>query len=177
MFVQGMEALFEGQEAYIGLPAENGGNGNIMVGDTLSVNRACEHPEGAVEFIGYLLGEEMQEKLAMDACGHGVSGFPVTSSSLESMFRNVEELAESEDVLESPANFMGYDYMERPLSMESIQKIRKLLQSAEPQTHRTDEISDIILEETPAYFSGGKPAEEVCGILQSRIQLYLDEMD
>lgn len=177
MFVQGMEAVFEGQAAYIGLPVENGGNGNIMVGDTLSVNRACEHPEGAVEFIVYLLGEEMQEKLAKDACGHGVSGFPVTSKGLESMFCSLEELIEDEDILESPANFMGYDYTERPLSKESIEKIRKLLQCAEPQMHQTDEISAVILEETPAYFSGGKPAGEVCGILQSRIQLYLDEMN
>ncbi len=33
----------------------------------------------------------------------------------------------------------------------------------------------IILEEIPPFFSGEKGLDEVVGIIQSRVQLYLDE--
>lgn len=36
-------------------------------------------------------------------------------------------------------------------------------------------ISDIFTEELPAFYAGDKSAEEVADIIQSRVQLYLDE--
>lgn len=176
-FTQTMEALFQGREAYIGLPADGEESGSKVTGDMLSVNQACEYPEGAVEFIQYLLTEERQERLAKDASENGMSGFPVSSQALEEMFGYAKELAEDPDAASGAANFMGYDYIREPLSAEGQEKVRILLQNARPKETDAEKISDIILEETPAYFSGSKSAQEVCDILQNRIQLYLDEMN
>ena len=44
------------------------------------------------------------------------------------------------------------------------------------QNINTSSIIDIMHEETESYFQGGKTAEEAAGIIQNRVQLYLDEM-
>lgn len=175
MFSRHMEALFHGREVYIGHPVERGKQGNVIVGDTLSVNHACEHPEGAIDFIQYLLSEEIQEKFAKEACDKGYDGFPACSDALEKMFAYSEEQAAYRDEVSLVANYRGYDFVEGPHSEEGLEKVRMLIESAQPQTERDDGIENIILEETPAYFSGDKSAQEVCDILQNRVQLYLDE--
>lgn len=171
-WAKGYVALFHGKEAYIGLPTEEEGRGSILEGDTISINQACVHPEGAIAFIKYLLSEESQERFAKETSGFGVDGFPATSQALESMFRYVRE-EEHEEA--SKATFRGYECILEPLDEESLEKIRKLLEHAEPEKMQTDAISAILLEETPAYFSGNKSAQEVCDIIQNRVQLYLDE--
>ncbi len=174
VFSQPIEALFQSKEVYIGLPAEDGQNGNIVEGNMLSVNQACAYPERAVAFIQYLLTKGCQDKIAEDAAAYGVSGFPVSQAALENMFVYAEEQAKNFDA-SYVQSFMGFEYISQPLSEESLEKMRNLLQSAEPEEGRAADISDIIEEETPAYFSGSKSAREVCDILQNRVQLYLDE--
>ena len=176
VFSQPIEALYQSKELYIGLPAEDGQNGSIVEGNLLSVNQACEYPEGALAFIQYLLTEEWQDRIAEDAAAYGVSGFPVSREALENMFTYAEEQAKASDSDASYVqSFMGFDYISQPLSAKSLEKMRRLLQSAKPEEGRAEDISDMIEEETPAYFSGSKSAEEVCAILQNRVQLYLDE--
>lgn len=176
VFSQPIEALFKSKEVYIGLPAEDGQNGNIVEGNMFSVNQACAYPEGAVAFIQYLLTEECQNRIAKDASTYGVSGFPVSQTALENMFVYAEEQAkETDSDFSYVASFMGFEYISQPLGAKSLEKMRNLLQGAGPETDRAGDISDIIKEETPAYFSGSKSAKEVCDILQNRVQLYLDE--
>jgi len=173
-FSQMMETLYEGQEVYIGLPASEE-SGNVMSPDAILINQACEHREEAEAFIAYLLSEECQEKLANDACRDGVSGFPVKKDALEHVFVCAKEAEEEVDPETKISNFMGFDYIREPLSDESTEKVKQLIQSAKNATDPTDSVTEIIYEETPAYFSGAKTAAEVCAILQNRIQLYMDE--
>lgn len=174
-----MEALFQGKKVYIGFPVEKEESSHILFSNSLSINQSCEYPEGAVAFIKYLLSEEMQDKLAKEACEsvRGSSGFPVYSKALDNMFLYAEEKQEADFEEEaSLVNYGGYEYIEKPLSVESLKKVREFLLSAKPVAKNADNISNIICEETPAYFSGEKSGQEVCDIIQNRVQLYLDEM-
>uniref|UniRef100_UPI004055DDD1 ABC transporter substrate-binding protein n=1 Tax=Acetatifactor sp. TaxID=1872090 RepID=UPI004055DDD1 len=173
-----MEALFQGAEVYIGYPVTDDRNGNVVWGFTISINTACDHSEEALAFIRYLLSPETQDMLARDACDNelGSSGFPVLSEALENMFSYAE--AQWEEV--SPNHTItvicgGYEYVEQPLSQESLEKLKDLLYHARPTVHDTEGISHIIEEETPAFFAGEKSAQEVLDIVQNRAQLYMDE--
>lgn len=174
---QSMEALFQGKEVYIGFPVENRENGNIVWGDTIAINQACEYQEEAVAFIRYLLEEETQNKLAKDAYGNtlGSSGFPVHVNALENMFLYAEEQQEDSHESTIIVNYGGYEYEKKALTADSLEKLQKLLYNAKPAASNTSAISDIIWEETPAYFSGEKSGKEVLDIVQNRAQLYLDE--
>ena len=63
----------------------------------------------------------------------------------------------------------------KPEALEALKKTKKLLMNVKPESEPVDEITAIIMEETPAYFSGQKSAREVCEILQNRVELYFNE--
>lgn len=175
MDMRTMEAMYQGREVYIGLPREDGKNGNILQGNTFSVNQSCKYPEEAIAFIQYLLSEENQWKLA--GGDWSSNGFPVNSMILEKMFEEERKLSENPNrslgVVQ--ASYADFEYVPQPLSEESLEKARKLLLNAEPETEERDFVFDIIAEEAPAYFEGDKSAQSVCDIIQNRVQLYLDE--
>lgn len=163
-----MEEWFQGRELYIGYPGDIPSSGNLIYESLLAVNQACAHPEGAVAFLQYMLGEETQDGLARDSAGRGVSGYPVTSDALEAMYVYAQDRQNSMEYARATGR-------ERGLNPETLEKLKKLIESAKPVAEPDDYISEIIAEETPAYFAGQKSAEEVCGILQNRVRLYLDE--
>lgn len=172
-----MEGVFQGKESYIGWPTEDGSSGSTMETDSISVNQACQYPEGANEFIRYLLSENMQDKFARGASSNGVSGFPIDKQALDRVFEYAEELSQNPLEKSGIANFMGYDFIREALSEEGMERLHKLFENASSDNSYIEEISDILQEETPAYFSGNKSAQEVCNILQNRVQLYLDEIN
>lgn len=62
-----------------------------------------------------------------------------------------------------------------PLREEDTEQIQKLLESLSCVVQTDDNIINIITEEVEAFFEGGKSAEEVAEIIQSRVQLYISE--
>ncbi len=178
-YVREAHGLLQGKEVYIGYPVEDGQSGNIVSGDMIAVNASCKDAEAAVEFIRFLLSEEKQEKIGREACGSNVSsGFPVLSHSLREMLDYAEEEQEKnpgmhQPVLDSTASVELYTL--EPVEAEELEQLYAMLLSARPQETNMDGVTDIVLEEVPAYFTGGKTAQEVCDIVQNRVQLYLDE--
>lgn len=67
---------------------------------------------------------------------------------------------------ELPTKADGSTYLEEYLAM---------LDSCVAMPSGAEEVKTILEEEVGAYFAGTKSAEEVAGIVQSRVQLYLDE--
>ena len=67
-----------------------------------------------------------------------------------------------------------------PVPVEPIKK-EKALEIKEFVTHVTttyswdEELNKIVDEETQGYFKGQKSAKEVAGIIQSRLQIYINE--
>lgn len=163
-----IEMWFQGREQYIGKPGDIPSSGNLLYTTLFSVNQACAHPEGAVAFLRYLLGEEGQDAIARDAAQWGGTGFPVDARALEAMFGYAAERQNSVEYIQESGSGRG-------LRPETLEKLRALLASVKPESEPEDEISDILREESEAYFSGQKTAREVCETMQNRVQLYLDE--
>lgn len=174
---QSIQEVFQGKETYIGFPIENGKNGSIISTDLISINQACEYPEQAISFIEYLLNEENQEKLGKAACSESASsGFPVSAKAIDDMFGYADEEQEKNPTIHNMESTGGVEYTSEPLTAEGLEKIRELLLNAQvPKEGDLAQISDIMEEETHAFFVGDKSAEEVCAVLQNRVQLYLEE--
>lgn len=58
---------------------------------------------------------------------------------------------------------------------EDVEMIRALVNNVSDKFQYHTKIQTIIDEEVSAYFKGQKNIEDVCAIIQSRVQLYLDE--
>lgn len=166
-------AVFQGEEAYIGYPAEDGKSGHLLYGSTLSVNQASPNTEGAMEFIEYLLSEEAQGWMAEQAVTARCSGFPVRKDAMEQIYRYLQENDEEEEL-----NYCGdFVYQPMPLSEEDISKLREIFETARPMGENAQEIYGIVAEELEEDNRGGRSAQQVLDIVQNRAQLYLDESD
>ena len=67
-------------------------------------------------------------------------------------------------------------YYDTPAVQEDqIARFWECLDNAEPEPYRTEYILEIIKEETELYFTGDKSIEEISGIIENRVQLYLNE--
>ena len=68
------------------------------------------------------------------------------------------------------------EYVEVPVVTEELlQKHRDLLQYAVADSLHNQKIRNIVMEEAVIFFEGEKTLEETCAVIQSRVQLYLDE--
>ena len=58
---------------------------------------------------------------------------------------------------------------------EDVDGIRRIVDSIRQPSMSHEEIMEIIEEEAEFYFQGQKSLDEVTDVIQSRVQLYLDE--
>lgn len=174
--MQAVTAMYKGRESYIGFPTEDGEGRHLISGDIYAVNKACPYPEGALEFLEYLLSDEMQEKIAEVAMKSRdlINDFPVQNKALEHFFTFLQQ--DDRKWPEDLSSYSGFDFQMASLSDESIEKLRKVFRTARPLDSRTEEIISIVEEEMGSYLSGGKSAQEMLDVVQNRVQLYLDEM-
>ena len=61
-----------------------------------------------------------------------------------------------------------------PMSQEQIDAAVAMIESIKKHPYVNDDIMNIINEDMGAFFSGQKSAQEVAGIIQNRVQLYVD---
>lgn len=56
-----------------------------------------------------------------------------------------------------------------------LEEYLRLLKSAVPAAFDSDELFSMVMEEANVYFISDKNVDEVIDIIQSRVQIYLDE--
>ncbi len=183
-----MICVYQDGQVYIGYPTAEGGSGHILDPDMVALNPATEHGTGAVDFLQYLVSEDIQEYMAEKLCnvGHGIS-FPVRRAALEHLYEyllNVPPEDEEEAAAEEEMIYYeygigtaigDYEFLQMPFTEENVGQMRRVIETASPRRSGSLTIYDIISEETESFFKGNKSAEEVLAVVQNRIQLYLDE--
>jgi len=153
----------------------------------MAVSSASAHKEGAWELIRFLLSEEEQSKISW-----------VKSDRVYPVNRKAFDMMASREIAEGGviAYYTGKDgrtggtdrmasidpdmsmaeRIERyALTEEKIARVRDMLENARALPLRTEPILQIIYEEADAYYSGDRSVEDVCGNIQNRVQLYLNE--
>ena len=135
-------------------------------GYVLSINANSLHKEGAWEFIRFLISEEAQsgDHMLLDA--------PVQRAAFDVWMQKVID----EKTYERTENGVSIRmYNGKPVTDEMQAEFKERIEDARPLPFRTAPLLDIILEEVEDYFNGSKSAEEVSGVINKRVQLYLDE--
>ncbi len=178
---QMMKGMFGEDITYIGSPSSDR-KGNLIqpAGGSLAMSSKSKYKDGVWEFMKVLLGAEYQDSLVNE---HGGFGFPIRKESLEKQFEydmtpDYYEDADGNQV-ENPKTTWGYDDFTIEImaaSQEEIDEIKALITSAEKVSENADQqITNIITEETEPFFKGQKSAAEVAGVIQNRVQIYVNE--
>ncbi len=178
---QMMNGLFGEKATYIGYPNhERKGNLIQPTSGSMAMTAKSKHKDGAWEFIKTVLSEEYQDSLIDE---YGGFGFPVKKSSLDKQFEldmtpNYYE-DENGNKVESPKTTWGYDDFEMEImaaTQEEIDAVRGLIESADKlSSNANEQLVNIITEESEPFFKGQKSAADTAGIIQNRIQIYVNE--
>lgn len=158
--VNPLKELESEEKVIINYPFDDGNYpAYYRLNDALMLNANSKHQEGAWEFFEYLLGEEGQ-------CYVSAYGNSITAN--KEMSRSVIET--DLKLLEEGRMQTTMDY-----SPEEIEARFAFVEQGRQVPLRTKEILAIIYEEAQTFCNGDKPLEEVCDIIQKRVQIYISE--
>lgn len=152
----------------LGFLFDDGSHALLIGTGTLAVNSNSQNKDGAWAFICYLLDRDIQKKNLSFVSLAGGNGFPVSREAFD----------ELGSFMESEVNKVsGYSVQEKQdiVDPKRHDEIRAVLEDARFAPINIGPILDIILDEADWYFNGNKSAEEVCGVIQNRVKLYLEE--
>ena len=166
-FTQAMKPL-EKSCHFVGYPGQEG-YGYAASYEFVAVNANSKNKEAALEFLWHLFSLESQQKIE----GHGASVR--------------EDVVRESVVLKDWGDGRGplyhYDlgdgsYMNLEVKEDGssfLEEYVTALKGLEGEDSRSEAVIDIVKSEAGAYFAGDRSAEEIAGIIQNRVQLYLDE--
>ena len=148
----------------VGYPTD-GASGNFLNADgCLAVNCKSRHLEEIREFLELFLSEEEQKKC--QATSLSVRKFPLDQIVPDENGRYWFQVAG----MREPEELYIFEDGTTP-----IHRAEAFLESCVAYPITDDVVYKIIYEEVDAYFSGDKSARDACNVIQSRVQLYLDE--
>ncbi|MCR5177738.1 MAG: extracellular solute-binding protein [Lachnospiraceae bacterium] len=156
-----------------GIPGYERSGSMIMPQIQLAMTSTSAHKEAVWDFIRMFLSEDYQDKLNW--------GFPVRMDSLRNLGQKSMEkefyIDEDGEKIEYPNTMWisGQEVEIPPLSEDEVERVTDFLSSCDRRVYINNTVTDIITEESAAFFEGQKSAEEVAKIIQSRVQIYVHE--
>lgn len=141
------------------------GNGSepivYLTGPAMSIMANSENKEGAYAFLEFYLsytGETMIDKTKE----RGFSRFYTINSYME---QTLQDILLAENFLDTPCTF----------SQEQLNKALNILPYARLRDYSKDDLKEMIWEEIVLYLDGQRDVEATCKVIQSRVQLYVNE--
>lgn len=166
-----------GDEAvFVGFPGLNGNSSVITPnGTTMVLSAKSKNLDGAWEFARYYLTEEYQTS-------NQIWGLPVMKKALleqaklatERPFWINEETGEKE-YYDHTYWINEEEIILDPFSQKEVDDICNFICSVDKRSYYNENIINIVMEEAGSYFAGNKSAKEVAQVIQSRVQIYVDE--
>ena len=156
----------------IGYPTDEGSGVQVSVSGGLAISAKSKYTDAAWDFIKTLLSDDFQTDQW---------SFPVTKSALdkalaESMEQDYYTDENGEKVYYDQTTYIGdTEYTVPPLTQEQVDDFKAMVDGASVAGNYDTDIMDIINEESAAYFSGDKSAEDVAALIQNRVSIYLGE--
>jgi len=182
--LQQKRALFGGEIAFVGWPNESGrvGSSFELYGAPLAICTSSEHKDESWSFLRQQLLPH--EEVSLKDAGGSPNLFPINRQDFEQMV----ELSMTEREFpkeDSPQGFVNWfssyqnDSMRipyYPATQEEIDQLMALYNAAEGIVDYDVNLMNIITEQAGAYFAGDRSLDDTVAAIQSRVGLYLAEL-
>ena len=168
---------------FVGFPREDGFSGSAFTASvTLCITTACKDKADAWAFIRSTLSEEYQKNLW---------NFPILRSAFDAMAgkamtQEYQTDANGSQVLDEngdpiPISSGGMSYGDEPMiklyavTQEQYDTVMELIESTTNFLDYDQSVLSIITEEAAGYLAGDRSVEEASRLIQSRVNLYIQE--
>lgn len=158
--------------SFVGFPSESGNGSYLQSSTTYALSAKSKNLEGAWDFVRYYLTEEYQKE---------VGYFPVNKALFTELSKDAMERPYWEDengekqYYDNTMTINGENIVISPLTQEQLDQVVEFIESVNNRYYYNESVSNIVNEEMGAYYSGQKSAQDVANIIQSRVQIYVDE--
>lgn len=169
-----MNGYFGEDISFIGFPTDSDQGSIVAVGTTYAISAKTENMEGAWQFLRYYLTEEYQKE-------NNYYDFSVRKDCFEEMAKEAlqrpywEDEEGNREEYDETFYMNGEEIVLPPLTQEQVDKIVNFIYSVDKPVYYNEDVTNIINEEMEAFYSGQKTARDVAGIIQNRVQLFVDE--
>lgn len=157
----------------IGFPAENRKGSAINPQLDIMMSSKSKHKEGCWQFMRYFLTDEYQEKQEY--------GWPLSLKQVDKLAEAAKKKPQYEDEngnmveYEQKYTVGGVELTVTPMTQEEIDEVLAFVKSVDQVYSYDESLLNIITEEAAPFFAGQKSAKEVADIIQSRVQIYVNE--
>lgn len=159
----------------VGFPSDNGSGAAIYPNLQLTMSASSSVKDGCWEFMRYFLSEEYQNTIE--------SSWPVSKDKIDKLAENakkkpfyIDDVTGKEVEYDDTYYIGDTEIVISPMTDDEIQTVLNYLDTVNQIGNYNDSVRNIIFEEAAAYFSGQKTAAEVADIIQSRVQIYVNEI-
>ena len=163
---------------FVGFPVGEGNGSYIQsTGPSFALSARSAYQEGAWQFVRQYITEEYQTSKESTA----LYGLRVLKSAFEERAKEALERPYwlnddgEKEYYDNTYYINGEEIILEPFTQEEVDEICNFIYSVNKTSYYDEEIYKIIEEEAGSFFSGAKTAAEVAPIIQSRVQLYVDE--
>lgn len=170
---------------FVGAPCSEGVGNAFVFNNSWAITRDCSNKELAWEFLSSILSEEAQS-------GDNIYNFPVNKKAFDAKLKeamtpqyemdengNYRLDPETGERIEVSRGGMGWGNGESvefyAITQEMADKLMELIDTTDRVVTENDEISNIVLEQVQAFYSGDKSAEEVAKLIQDKVSIYINE--
>lgn len=169
-----VNGLFGEDISFIGFPTDNGQGSVISLGETYCISAKSANQDAAWEFLRYYLTDEYQDEIGYS--------LPIQKDNFEAKAQEALnrpyyiDYETGEKIEYDEAFFInGEEIKLPPMSQEQVDEIVNMIYSIEKPSYSNQDVLNIIQEEIGGFYSGQKSAQEVAGVIQSRVQIYVAE--
>ena len=167
------KATFGEDITLIGFPSDNKQGSAISADLSFAISSKSKNKDGAWEFLRYYLTDEYQDSISYN--------WPISLKRLEAMGEEAMQKPYYEDEngnkieYDNTAYINGVEIIIAPMTREEVDVVINFIKSLDQVMNYDQQLLNIINEESAAYFEGQKSVNEVADIIQSRVQIYINE--
>ena len=167
-----INGYFGEEISYIGFPSVTGNGAVVEAGEQYLISAKSENIDGAWEFVRYYLTEEYQKELLM---------LPVNK---DIFLERAMEATRNPYTVDRNGNKTEYEYklsiggesvVLPNMTEEQVSEFVEFVESIDKCVYYDEDIEAIINEEVASFLANQKSASEVAKVIQSRVELYVNE--
>ena len=157
----------------IGVPLSGKDTAVLNIDTVIGISNKSKHKEASWEFIKTCFEHDYYERMGW--------GIPSVEKELDAKAEKATEHQYVEDeegnkvIMDDTYWLVDHEETIEPLTKEEVAKLKEFVVNVEGLYNWDEELNNIVEEETQAYFEGQKSAGEVASIIQSRLQIYINE--
>jgi ABC-type glycerol-3-phosphate transport system substrate-binding protein len=174
---------FSGKATCIGYPTSNGVGNVLTLSPGFSISANCSDKDGAWQFVRTFMTAKYQQ--------NSYNGYPTNKTAFDKMLKDAMTPQYQQDengkyVLDAKGNKIelprggmsaenGQSINFYALKQSEADALMSIINSTTKHQVADDSITQIINDESAAFFSGSKSADETAKLVQSRVSIYVNE--